>query len=151
MDPSTTSRHDTLRLLGIFHFVYAGLVLLGSLMPIFWLALAGLWWPELAADAGRDGEVPAMMTGTLGMVLLSFGVLLSWLWVAVLALAGRSLMIARRHTFCVVVAAVACLSVPLGTVLGVATLVVLHRPGTRELFEPTVRNPAPPGSGPASP
>lgn len=128
-------RRENLRLLAIFHFIYAGLVLLGSLVPVFWLLIASIWWPELADEARREpGMLPALTTGALGLGILGLGVLLAWVWAGVLAVAGRSLLAARRHTFCMVVAAVACLNVPLGTVLGAATVFMLNREDVRALF-----------------
>jgi hypothetical protein len=127
-------RRENLRLLGIFHLIYAGLVVLGSLVPIGWLSLAGLWWPELAAEMDPGQELPVTITGTLLATVVGIGVLLAWIWAGILVFAGRSLMTARRYSFCLVVAAVACLSVPLGTALGVATLIVIHRQSTREVF-----------------
>jgi len=128
-------RREHLRLLAIFHFVLAGLVVALSLVPVFWLLLASLWWPELAAEAGREeSALPLLASGALGAALVSVGVLLAWIWAGVLVAAGRSLLVQRRYTFCLVVAAVACLKVPLGTALGVATLFVLNRDEVRRLF-----------------
>lgn len=129
------NRRENLRLLGIFHFVYAGLVLLGSLLPVVWLTIAAVWWPELTADMGSGSEMPVLLTGTVGLALAGFGILVAWVWAGVLVAAGRSLMQSRRHTFCMVVAAVSCLSFPVGTLLGLATLVVINRNDVRELFE----------------
>ena len=131
---------EPIRLLAIFHFVYAGLVVLGTLMPIFWLLTASIWWPELAAEATGDNEyIPAMATGAVVVTFASFGILLGWIWAGFLVTAGRNMLALRRHTFCLVVAGIACLAIPLGTVLGVSTLVILNREGTRELFDgPTV-------------
>ncbi|MEZ4388147.1 MAG: hypothetical protein R3D98_11325 [Candidatus Krumholzibacteriia bacterium] len=128
------NRRENLRLLGIFHFVYAGLVILGSFIPILWLTLAGLWWPELTSEL-NSGEFPLLLTGTVGLSVAGFGVLVAWVWAAVLVVAGRSLVAARRHTYCLVVAAIACLSFPVGTLLGIVTLVVINRNDVRELFE----------------
>jgi hypothetical protein len=129
-------RHEHVRLLAILHFIYAGLILLGSLMPIFWLLIASVWWPELAGEAGREpGLAPALATGALGMAFVGFWVLLAWIWAGVLVFAGRSLLTMRRHTYCMVVAAVACLNLPLGTVLGVVSLIVLNRQDVRALFD----------------
>ena len=124
-------RLEHVRLLAIFHFVFAGLVFLGSLVPVFWVAIASLWWPELASD---PDAAPALATGALGAALVGFVVLLAWIWAAVVACAGRSLMTRRRHTFCLVVAGLMCLCPPLGTVLGVVTLIMLNREEIRELF-----------------
>jgi hypothetical protein len=40
----------------------------------------------------------------------------------------------RNRLFCLIMAGITCLSVPLGTILGVFTFVVLLRPGVTELF-----------------
>jgi hypothetical protein len=126
---------ENLRLLAIFHFVYAGVVFLGSLVPTVWLLMASLWWPELASEAGRDGDAGAVAASSaLGAALVGTGILLAWVWAAVLVFAGQSLLTARRHTFCMVVAAIACLNLPLGTVLGVVSLILLNREETRRLF-----------------
>lgn len=128
-------RREHIRLLAIFHFIYAGLILLGSLLPVFWILVASIWWPELASEARREPTMmPAIATGALGMTFVGFWIVLAWIWAAVLIAAGRSLFMQRRHTFCMVVAAVACLNVPLGTVLGVASLFVLNREDVRGLF-----------------
>ncbi len=130
------NRRDNLRLLAIFHFIYAGLVFIGSMVPILWLLVASFWWPELAGEARREpGMMPALATGTLGLTFVSIGVLVAWTWAGVLVAAGRSLLATRRHTFCLVVAAVACLFMPLGTLLGVVTLVVLNGQEVRGLFD----------------
>jgi hypothetical protein len=129
-------RREHLRLLAIFHFVYAGLVFLGTLVPVFWLLAASLWWPELAAEAQREGGgVPVMATGAMAMGFASFGVVLGWIWAGCLVFAGRSILQMQRYTFCLVVAGITCLAVPLGTLLGVATLVILNREDIRQLFE----------------
>ena len=137
-------RHEYLRLLAIFHFVYAGVVCLGTLVPVFWLLTASLWWPELAAEARSEGA-PMLMTGSLAVGFASFGVLMGWVWAGCLVFAGRSLLQAQRYTFCLVIAGVTCLAVPLGTVLGVSTLIILNREDVRQLFGPT-----PPPPNPAS-
>jgi len=128
-------RQEHLRLIAIFHFVYAGLVALGSLIPIFWLMAASVWWPELADEIRHEGSgASALATGALTMGFAGFAVLTAWIWAVVLVMSGRNILAQRNYTFSLVVAAVACLSVPLGTILGVSTLVVLNREETREMF-----------------
>ena len=125
-------RQEHVRLLAIFHFVYAGLIFLCSLVPVFWVAIASLWWPELAGDIDAT---PVVATGALGAALIGFGVLLAWIWAAVVALAGHSILNHKRYTYDLVVAGLLCLCVPLGTALGGVTLVVLNRQEIRELFD----------------
>jgi hypothetical protein len=53
---------------------------------------------------------------------------------ALTAFAGRSLQQRRRHTFVQVVSGIMCLFMPIGTVLGVFTIVVLSRDSVRQQF-----------------
>ena len=39
-----------------------------------------------------------------------------------------------HYTFCFVMAALACAFFPFGTILGIFTIVVLVRPGVKEMF-----------------
>jgi hypothetical protein len=65
--------------------------------------------------------------GTIGFLVLMLSAALS-------IVAGRNLAAHRGYVFCVVVAALECLWVPLGTILGVFTIVVLQRESVKELF-----------------
>jgi hypothetical protein len=51
-----------------------------------------------------------------------------------LILAGRFLAQRVYYTFCFVVAALECIFVPFGTILGVFTIVVLQRSTVKEMF-----------------
>jgi hypothetical protein len=67
--------------------------------------------------------------------------LIALLFVLTAPLAVATLVAARRvesHThrvYCMVVAGINALSVPVGTVLGIVTIVALMRPSVAELFE----------------
>ena len=52
----------------------------------------------------------------------------------IMILAGRFLAARRRHLFCIVIAGIACMFMPMGTVLGIFTIIVLMRPSVKELF-----------------
>jgi len=51
------------------------------------------------------------------------------------AVAGKNLSNHRRRIFCLVITCMNCINVPLGTVLGVFTIIVLVRPSVKDLFE----------------
>ena len=53
------------------------------------------------------------------------------------AIAAHSLLKRRRRMLCLIAAGIACLSMPLGTVLGVFTIIVLVRPEAKTLFGET--------------
>ena len=52
-------------------------------------------------------------------------------------LSGLYLRARKYRMFSIIVAALNCLQIPFGTVLGVFTIVVLVRESVRELYEPT--------------
>jgi hypothetical protein len=61
--------------------------------------------------------------------------LFCWVLAGCLIAAGRFLQLRRNYIFCMVAAGFACLQVPLGTVLGVFTIIVLQRPEVKRMFE----------------
>ncbi|MGL6289634.1 MAG: hypothetical protein ACRC2H_02990 [Silanimonas sp.] len=136
--PITDETTQQLELLAIFHYILAGITALFALFPILHLAI-GLWmvsggFPEEASKPGQPPMDPKMF-GWLFVGIASALIALGMTLAALLAIAGRRLKQRRSHTFCLVVAGVSCMNMPLGTVLGVFTLVVLTRPGVREAFE----------------
>jgi hypothetical protein len=66
----------------------------------------------------------------MGCVLVLGG----WTYAAAMLAAGRALARRRLYSFCLAMAGVSCVFAPLGTVLGVFTLIVLMRPSVKALF-----------------
>ena len=60
--------------------------------------------------------------------------LFGWAFAACVAYAGRCLNERRHYTFCMVMAGIACMFMPFGTILGVFTIIVLVRPSVKALF-----------------
>lgn len=125
---------DHLNLLSIFHFVGAGLALLGILflavhysMFHFFFANPGFW------ENQKQKPPPAEFFAVFRWFYALFG---AWfLGSGILNLLSGLFLRARKHwTFSLVVASINCLHIPLGTILGVFTIVVLIRPSTRELY-----------------
>jgi hypothetical protein len=85
-----------------------------------------------------DERSPNPMPPAAGWVFIAIGgvlVLLGWTIAALVVVAGRKLARQRGYTYCLVVAALECLAMPLGTILGVFTIIVLMRPSVNALFE----------------
>jgi hypothetical protein len=121
---------EHLKLLSIFHYVLAGLTALGGLVPVIHVTLGFLMLTGVID--GRDDEIRPV--GAL-IMMLGLGLMaLLWTFAALLFFAGRSLGRRRNYTFCMIVAGIMCLNLPLGTVLGVFTILVLMRPSVQELF-----------------
>ena len=121
---------EHLKLLWIFHYVAAGMAALFACIPFIHffmgLALATGMFPDTDAGARTVGVVMAIIAGLI--------ILAGWAFAALIAFAGRSLQTRKRYTFCLVMAGVECLFMPVGTVLGVFTIIVLVRDSVKELF-----------------
>lgn len=127
-------------LLSVFHYVMAGLGTLGGFFMAAYFAFVGYIvttvMPSVPSGAGSSPP-PAPPAG-FAWFFGAFGVLisLSILAFAVLHfLCGRWIAARRNRTFCFVVGCLSCISFPLGTVLGVFTIIVLQRESVRWLFE----------------
>jgi hypothetical protein len=77
---------------------------------------------------------PVRMFGMLFFVIGSSIVLFGWTLAALTIYAGRSIKRREKYTLCLVVACVNCLQMPLGTALGVFTLIVLLRDSVKPMF-----------------
>ncbi len=69
------------------------------------------------------------------IVTYVFGAVFLHALIVLNVLAARGLPERRRRALCIVAAAVNCLQVPFGSVLGVLTLIVLTKPGVRDAFD----------------
>ena len=134
--PGSAQKRDSdhLTLLAIFHFIGGGLAVLGLLF------LAGhfMLMHEIFANPKflqnqKQGPSPAEIFAIVKWVYLIIGV---WCVVSGLlnVISGFCLRARKARTFSLVVAGINCLHVPLGTVLGVFTLIVLLRDSVRELY-----------------
>lgn len=125
---------EHLRLLSIFHYLMAGLIALFSFLPLIHLGL-GVMMATGSGDFGTDA--PPAFIGWLVSCVAGFLIVLGLGSAACFALAGRNLARHRSWTFCMVIAGIACTIMPVGTVLGIFTILVLNRPSVRALFAGT--------------
>ena len=125
---------EQLKLLSIFHYVAAGLLALVSLLPLFHL-IAGLTMIQWTVHTPQEA-FPGLLAGGCLAMLAAIWMLIGLSSAACLAAAGHSLARRQHYIFCLVVAGVACLFMPVGTILGVFTILVLVRPSVRALFPP---------------
>ena len=125
---------EHLRLLSIFHYVIAGFMALFSLFPLLHVGmgiamLSGVMPSNGATNSGEEAMVGWVFI-LIGGSFVLFGELLAFL----VFRAGRCLKQQKSYTYCLVIAAISCLFMPLGTVLGVFTIIVLVRPSVKTLF-----------------
>jgi hypothetical protein len=124
---------EHLRLLSILYYVWGGLTACFSCFGVFYALFGGVFM----VAAAREQNGPPVWVGAIFSIL---GVFLVLFVVAVAALTlwtGRNLQKRRHYVLCLVVAGLTCLSVPLGTALGVFTFVVLLRPSVKQIFSGT--------------
>jgi hypothetical protein len=126
-----------LNLLSTFHFVGAGLAVLGLGFLFLHFAIFHTFFENPAAwqQGGRPVTPPPPQFFAIFKIFYAmFG-----LWFAasaVLNLLSAMYLRARKHrAFSFVVACINCLHFPLGTVLGVFTLVILCRDSVQYLYQ----------------
>jgi hypothetical protein len=126
-----------LNLLAIFHFVGAGLSLLGIgfLVAHYTFMHAIFTNPEI----WKDQKQPMPMPPEQIFAMIKWVYLAGAVWFVTSGvlnlISGLCLRARKARTFSMVVSGINCLHLPLGTVLGVFTIVVLIRDSVRELYE----------------
>jgi hypothetical protein len=121
---------EHLRLLSIFHYVMAAMT--ACVAPIFTIHLGlGLL---LLTGVIEPHDPDAKVGGAILFGIGGFAMALVLGMAAVVAWAGRCLAKRQGYVYCLVIAALQCLNAPLGTVLGVFTIIVLMRDSVREAF-----------------
>jgi hypothetical protein len=136
--PNAQAKKDDehLRLLSVFHFVFAGLALLGiAFLWLHYFIMSAVFTnPELWKSQGKATPPPAEFLGFLKWVYVVLGVLMVAAGVANLF---SALFLRRRQhrMFSLIIGGLNCLQIPFGTALGVFTLMVLMRNSVRESYE----------------
>lgn len=125
---------EHLRLLAIFHYVVAGLAFVGIGFLVMHFMMMRMFFdnPEMWKNTPNPPpqQFFAMfrwfyLFGGVCLILAAIGNLLSGLYIR-----------AKKHRmFSLVIAALNCIQIPFGTLLGVFTIVVLVRESVMELYE----------------
>jgi hypothetical protein len=135
MSTETRAELQYLQVLSICHYVAAVLLGLCSCGPLFYVGL-GFMMATSRLPMNRNAQEPP--PEIMGWIFIVMGVgltVLGWIMAVCAALAGRFLSQRKHYTYCLVIAGFDCLWMPIGTVLGVFTFVVLLRESVRNLFE----------------
>ena len=121
---------EHLDLLAIFHYVVAGMTALIACIPLIHLTVGLVF-----LFASFDGpKTPPRVVGLLMVIIAGCFILAGWALALLILLAGRRLKRRAAWNFCLLVAAIECVFMPVGTVLGVFTIIVLSRKSVKELF-----------------
>ena len=126
---------EHLRLLSIFHYVFAGVLALLACIPLIHVGL-GLAMVLAPRQFGGHGEPPPALLGWFFVFTGGVFIIAGWLTAVLIAWSGRCLARRVHHTYCLVMAGVACVFIPLGTLLGVFTILVLAKSEVKAAFAP---------------
>lgn len=126
---------EQLNLLAIFHFVGAGLALLGLLfLGLHCLAFMTIFNNPKMFE-GKNGPPPPEAFLNIFKVFYAIGAAFFITSGVLNLLAGLYLRARTHRIFSLVAAGFNCIHVPLGTILGIFTIIVLSRDSVRELYE----------------
>ena len=128
--------NEHLRLLAIFHYVYGGLTIAFSLIFVFYIVIFSviLTNPDLMLQNDPEG---IELIQAFGKFIIAFFALLLALGISLgiaTIYSGRCINRHRHKMFSIIIAAINCLSIPFGTLLGVFTIIVLSRESVRTLY-----------------
>jgi len=127
--PDRDAEH--LKLLSVFHYVLGGLT---GLMGCLFFIHVGMGIAIVTGVFPSDGNGPPPEFGWVFVVVGSIAIIVFWTVAILQFLAAGRLKNRRSWTFCFVVACMSCLFTPLGTVLGVFTIIVLLRDSVKASF-----------------
>jgi hypothetical protein len=131
--------NEQIKILSIFHYVVAGLAALIACIPIVHLTIGisiltgGFFAKDFTAG---DSTFPVNFFGMLFTIIPLIIILSGWAFAICLAVAGNFLSKQKHYLFCLIMAGIACVFTPFGTVLGIFTIMVLTRPSVKALFNP---------------
>ena len=127
---------DHLNLLAIFHFIGAGLAGLGILFLVAHYAMMHTLMTN--PDIWKNPKQPMPVRPEQLFAIMKWFYLVMGFWFVVSAIlnliSGLCLRARKHRAFSLVVAGIDCLHLPLGTVLGVFTIVVLSRESVKEVY-----------------
>ncbi len=126
---------EHLKMLSIFHYVVGGLTGLFACFALIYVAVGIGVLLGPACSSHPQGGVPANAFGWLFIIIGAMFFLGGWALAIAIIVAGRFLAARKRRIYCLVVAGIACMFMPFGTILGIFTIIVLMRPSVQELFE----------------
>lgn len=118
--------------LSVLHYVYGGLMLLGAVvLAVVFFALGGLMQSDLVQQSNEPPpEVLSTIFQGVGVGVAVF----VGLWGLLVVLSGRWIAQRRNRTGSMIIAGLCCLSFPIGTALGIYTLVVLSNTEVQQAY-----------------
>ena len=139
-----TNDEEHLNLLSIFNYVFGGLTILGSFLPLIYVVM-GLFFVFGGSEwlGGTEGLETAFMGWAFAAIgLTAFAFVLGAAICCILS--GLYISKRKNYLFSFILACIQCAFTPFGTILGVFTIVVLTKDNVREMYsrnQPSVNLP----------
>jgi hypothetical protein len=124
-----TEDEQHLNLLSLFHYIFGGLTALFACIPLIHVTIG------LLLVSGKFDDQAPQWFGWIFVGMGGFVVLSGWALAAAILVCGRKLKQRTGRTYCLVVGALECALMPLGTVLGIFTLLTLSKESVKVRFE----------------
>lgn len=125
-----SQEEQNLNLLSTFHYIMGALTALFACIPIIHLVVG------IAMFAGgfNGGDIAPRIIALIFIILAAVIILVGWIFAILIIICGRRLKQRRSYNYCLVIAFMECLIVPIGTVLGIFSIVTLTRDSVKQLF-----------------
>lgn len=127
IDPQDEQHLDQLV---IGHYIVGGITCLFGCLPLLHVTI-GLF---VVTASGHGGATPPALFGWFFVAMGAMAFLLAQSLGIALIVSGRQMRRRINHTFSFIVACVACMFMPFGTILGVFTIIVLSRASVKSLY-----------------
>ncbi len=138
--PAQSNDLQHLNLLAIFHWIWGGLSIAFSFIFIIHIGMGiAILNGSLASGSNSNQDIPPEF-GWLFVGAGGCAMLIGWTIGVLNVYSGFCLKKHKRRTFCIVIAAIDCLSIPIGTALGVFTMIVLFRDSVKQLYASEAAN-----------
>jgi hypothetical protein len=125
---------EHLKLLAIFHFVFAGLAFVGTgFRCVHWAIMHAVFSNPEMWKSQPQAMPPKAFLDAFGWFYLFAGVLLL-IALVLNVLSGLFLLQKRNRVFSLIIGGLNCLQIPFGTALGVFTILVLPRDSVRQFY-----------------
>jgi MFS family permease len=126
---------EHLKLLAIFHYIVGAIGALFACFPLLYVGMVVLFVasPHFMTE-GQKGPPPPAAIGYVFIAIGAFFALLGWSAAIATVISGRYITKRRKRLFSVVMAAILCMFMPFGTVLGVFTIIVLTKESVQRLY-----------------
>jgi len=130
-----TKDENHLRLLSIFHYIVGAISCFFACMPLIHMTIGLLFIFAPDKFQGSKGPGPPEFFGWLFFTVGLIAFLIGQSAAICIIISGRFLAKRTKYYFSFIMACIECVFTPLGTILGVFTIITLSRDSVKALYE----------------